>query len=361
MLRGKESAYRELERAGERLERLIDTSSGERGRERGLSGGGGVDVTDAGVDGEEEKEEGDEEVDGVHGERHGGRRGVEGALNAEVGEGRFVVVVHLRVNRAASSDAKESGTVQLGDRHQCRREWREEGSVDDRFQHEHGSEDAEREVRRHGQQQRHGDANDVVDHAVDALQRGEVGGLERIGLDAPERQLHDFADVELGVKLRVIRVSHRYERVAVCRTQQHELDVLVASEARAQSVSEQREEPLRRRGAVGEAHGAEEGVNLQTEDVQQSQEPPGSVGEQHAALVQRLQHHVDLPRVCRALDVLRLEVVHDERARDQTVGGTSEQQVHDDQEEDGEGENGGGEEDPEQEDHVIETVEDRSR
>ena len=164
-------------------------------------------MTDAGVDGEEEKEEGDEEVDGVHGERRGGRRGVEGALNAEVGEGRFVVVVHLRVNRAASSDAKESGTVQLGDRHQRGGEWREEGSVDDRFQHEHGSEDAEREVRRHGQQQRHGDANDVVDHAVDALQRGEVGGLERIGLDAPERQLHDFADVELGVELRVIRVS----------------------------------------------------------------------------------------------------------------------------------------------------------
>ena len=59
--------------------------------------------------------------------------------------------------------------------------------------------------------------------------------------------------------------------------------------------------------------------------------------------------------------MLRLEVVHDERARDQTVGGASEQQVHDDQEEDGEGENGGEEEDPEQEDHVIETVEDRSR
>lgn len=146
MLRGKESAYRELERTGERLERLVDTSSDERRRGRGLPGGGGVNVTDAGIDGEEEEEEGDGEVDGVHGERHGGHRGVEGALNAEEGEGRLVVVIHLRVSRAPSRDLEEGSAVQLGDRHQRGGEWREEGSVDDRFQHEHGSEDAEREV-----------------------------------------------------------------------------------------------------------------------------------------------------------------------------------------------------------------------
>ena len=113
------SAYRELDGAGERLERLVDTSSDERKREGRLPGGRGVDVADAGVDSEKEEEEGDEEVDGVQGQRHGGRLGVEGALNAEEGEGRFVTVVHLCVSSAENGDPEKSGAVELGESNQC--------------------------------------------------------------------------------------------------------------------------------------------------------------------------------------------------------------------------------------------------
>ena len=262
--------------------------------------------------------------------------------------------------------SEEHRGVQLDQRCQCRQEDSKVVARGERLQQEDERDHGERGVDGDGEEGEQRHADQVVEHAVDGLQCSEGGGVQRVALDAlvgeADHGLHVVARVELGVSV----AAHRNEGVGIQRAEQQELDVLVVRVGRAEAVAEEREQPARCGDAVGDVHGGEEAVKLEEEEVGEGDQTPERVGQQHAALQQRLQHHVHESVVAvllmTLLVVLRtgvgLQVGHDVLACDEAVGGAREEQVDQRQQDEREGEDAGEEEDPEEQDHVVERVED---
>lgn len=92
-------------------------------------------MTDEGVGGEEEDEEGDEQVHGEQGERRRGLLRVEDALEAEEAEGLLGAGIRLKVRGRGETHSEQHRGVQLGQRRQGARKtvrWLREASVSSR-------------------------------------------------------------------------------------------------------------------------------------------------------------------------------------------------------------------------------------
>ena len=84
-----------------------------------------------------------------------------------------------------------------------------------------------------------------------------------------------------------------YAEIPVQHAEQRDLHVAIAHAARRRVASEQREEQIPVGDAVAELHGAAEAVDLQQQAVEERQLAEAQRGQQHAALVQRLQQRFD--------------------------------------------------------------------
>lgn len=231
-------------------------------------------MTDEGVGGEQEDEEGDEQVHGEQGERRRGLLRVEDALEAEEAEGLLGAGIRLKVRGRGETHSEEHRGVQLDQRCQCRQEDSKVVARGERLQQEDERDHGERGVDGDGEEGEQRHADQVVEHAVDGLQCSEGGGVQRVALDAlvgeADHGLHVVARVELGVSV----AAHRNEGVGIQRAEQQELDVLVVRVGRAEAVAEEREQPARGRDAVGDVHRGEEAVKLEEEEVGEGDQPP---------------------------------------------------------------------------------------